>query len=148
MTAPDIRPARATDRAGWLPLWQGYLAYYRHTLPAAQTDLTFARALDPAEPLHLVIAERDGACLGFATYVLHRSTWAATCYCYLEDLFVAPAARGQGIATALIAAVTQAAQAAQAERLYWVTEAENTTAQKLYDRLATRSSYVQYRRPL
>ncbi|MGO4853769.1 GNAT family N-acetyltransferase [Phaeovulum sp. W22_SRMD_FR3] len=148
MTSVEIRPARAEDRAGWLPLWQGYLDFYQQTLPEAQTDLTFARALDPAESLHLVIAARNGQCLGFAAYVLHRSTWAATCYCYLEDLFVDPAARGQGIAAALIEGVTEAARAAQAERLYWVTDAENRTAQKLYDRLATRSSFVQYRRPL
>lgn len=148
MTGFDIRPARATDRAEWLPLWQGYLDFYQQTLPEAQTDLTFARALDPAEPLHLVIAARNGQCLGFAAYVLHRSTWAATCYCYLEDLFVAPAARGQGVAAALIGAVAGAARAVQAERLYWVTDAGNATAQKLYDRLAARSSFIQYRRPL
>jgi GNAT superfamily N-acetyltransferase len=148
MNAADIRPARAEDRTGWLPLWQGYLDFYRQTLPEAQTDLTFARALDPAEPLHLLIAEREGQYLGFAAYVLHRSTWAKTCYCYLEDLFVDPAARGQGIAADLIEGVTQAAQAVQAERLYWVTDAANTAAQKLYDRLAVRSPFVQYRRPL
>jgi GNAT superfamily N-acetyltransferase len=143
-----VRPLRADDRPAWDPLWQGYLTFYESALPEAVTDVTFRRFLDPAEPLHAVVAEIGGRLAGFAHYLLHRSTWAAEGYCYLEDLFVDFSARGHGVGRALIAAVEQAAREANASRLYWVTHRDNATAQALYEQVATRSPFIQYRKPL
>lgn len=144
----QITEATAADYAGWLPLWQGYLDFYEHALSPDITALTFARALDAAEPLFLLLAKEGEETLGFVTYVLHRSTWAEGYYCYLEDLFVTEAARGRGIARALIEVVAAAATDAGATRLYWVTDAANETAQRLYETVATRTAFVQYRRAL
>ena len=84
-----IRPVRPGDRAGWEPLWQGYLTFYKSTLASEITDATWRRFFDPLERLGAFVAERDGQLIGIAHYLLHRSTWAPLCYCYLEDLFVA-----------------------------------------------------------
>ena len=136
------------DKAGWLPLWQAYLDFYNHPLTDAMTDLTFARFLDDAESLFMMVAHDEGRVVGFATFVLHRSTWAEGTYCYLEDLYVDAAMRERGVARGLIAAVGEAGKEKGAERLYWVTEASNTTAQALYDKVASRTDFIQFRRDL
>ena len=93
-------------------------------------------------------AVREGKLVGFTHYLLHRSTWAPVCYCYLEDLFVEPALRGGGVGRKLIAAVELAARAAGASRLYWMTHETNQTAQLLYNKVADRPGFVQYRKKL
>src|SRR5437868_4686607 len=93
----NIRPVIEADRAEWEPLWQGYLTFYEMSLALDVTDATWRRFLDPSEPLYALVAEVDGHLVGLAHYLLHRSTWAAERYCYLEDLFVSPAVRGYGV---------------------------------------------------
>ncbi|MEZ5822113.1 MAG: GNAT family N-acetyltransferase [Xanthobacteraceae bacterium] len=143
-----VRPARPDDRAAWEPLWQGYLKFYKSSLASEVTDATWKRFFDPIEPLHALVAERDGVLVGLTHYVLHRSTWAPVCYCYLEDLFVEPSLRGGGVGRKLILAVEAAALAAGASRLYWMTHETNETAQKLYNKVAERSGFIQYRKKL
>ena len=143
-----VRPARPGDRAAWEPLWQGYLTFYKSSLPAEVTDATWQRFFDPIEPLHALVAERDGRLVGLTHYLLHRSTWAPVCYCYLEDLFVDPSLRGGGVGRRLIAGVESEARAAGASRLYWMTHETNETAQRLYDKVADRPGFVQYRKKL
>ena len=75
-----------------------------------------------------------------------RSCWTIGDYCYLQDLFVAEGARGRGLGRALILAVEQLARAAGASRLYWLTHETNAVARALYDRLAERSGFIQYRK--
>jgi len=143
-----VRPVTDADRGDWEPLWQGYLTFYEAQLPQQVTDATWRRFLDPGEPMHALVAEIDGRLAGLAHYLFHRSTWAPDCYCYLEDLFVLSALRGLGIGKALIEAVELAAIDAHATRLYWSTHQTNAQAQKLYDKLAERSGFIQYRKRL
>ena len=144
----QIVAVNRADKTGWLPLWQAYLVFYDHPLADEITDLTFERMLDETVPLYMLVAKSDDAVVGFASFILHPSTWAKVGYCYLEDLFVAEAARGQGIARGLIAAVAAEAKAKGAERLYWVTDEANKTAQALYESLAIRTDFIQYRQDL
>ena len=141
-----IRAVEPGDFAAWLPLWQGYQAFYRVEIPAATTQLTWARLLDPAEPMAAALAVHDdGRALGLVHTVRHRSCWTIGDYCYLQDLFTAEEARGQGIGRALIEAVYEKAQAAGASRVYWLTHETNTAARALYDKVASRSGFIQYR---
>lgn len=141
-----IRDLRSEDKPHWLPLWRGYLDFYETAFDAAQADLTFARLLDPAEPMFALVAEADGALVGVAQCVRHRSSWTTGDYGYLQDLFVAPEARGAGVGRALIEAVYARADAEGLARVYWLTHETNATAQALYDRLARKSGFIQYRR--
>ena len=143
-----VRPVRPGDREMWEPLWQGYLTFYQATLAPDVTEATWRRFFDPLEGLGAFVAERDGHLIGLAHYLLHRSTWAPVCYCYLEDLFVEPSVRGGGAGRALIAAVEAAARDAGASRLYWITDETNQTAQRLYNKVAERPGVVQYRKKL
>ena len=144
----DIREPTLADKPKWLPLWQGYLTFYRSSLPDAVTDLTWRRLHDPDEPMHIAAAFDGETMVGFTHFTFHRSTWSAHTYCYLEDLFVAEAARGRGIARRLILTVADAARHHKCGRLYWSTHETNATARALYDTVANVSGFIQYRMPL
>jgi GNAT superfamily N-acetyltransferase len=141
-----IRPLARADRAQWEPLWQGYLAFYKTSVPDDVTDLTFARFFDESEPMHAVVAERNGKIVGIVHYIFHRSTWTKGPYCYLQDLFTAEQARGGGVGRKLIEAVYERAKAEGASRVYWLTQESNATARALYDKLADRPGFIQYRK--
>jgi len=142
----EVRALRPEDRSPWDALWTGYLRFYRHHLPAAVTEGAFARLSDPGSRLHGLVAEHDGALVGFAHYQFHPSTWALRDYCYLEDLYVDPAARGRGVGRALIQAVYAAADRANAANVYWLTQEFNADGRALYDTLARRTSFIRYER--
>ncbi len=136
------------EKAQWLPLWRGYLEFYRTNLADEITDLAWTRCLDPAEPMHMLAAKDGDVWRGFAIFVLHRSTWAKNNYCYLEDLFTAPDARRKGVARALIEAGADLARAHGCSRYYWLTEESNKTGRALYDKIAAKSGFIQYVKPL
>ena len=145
-----VRPVLATDFPRWLPLWEGYNGFYGRAgstaLPEWVTRTTWARFLDPAEPVHALVAESDDELLGLAHYLFHRSTITIPPVCYLQDLFTAEKVRGRGIGRSLIEAVAARAREAAAERLYWQTHESNVTAMRLYDAVAERSGFLVYRR--
>ena len=144
----DIRPVVSADFNAWLPLWKGYQAFYRVDIDDAVTRNTWARLLDPAEPMHAALAYERGNAIGMVHWIYHRSTWTAGDYCYLQDLYVAPETRGAGVGRKLIEHVYAQAQAAHCARVYWLTHETNATAMQLYDRIADRSGFIQYRKVL
>ncbi|MFC4174275.1 GNAT family N-acetyltransferase [Microvirga sp. GCM10011540] len=141
-----IRPFRSEDRQAWEPLWQGYLTFYKTSLTPEVTETTWQRLLDQAEPMHGLAAVLDGRVVGIVHYLYHRSTWTVGNYCYLQDLFTSEEARGRGVGRALIEAVYEKAQADGASRVYWLTHETNTSAQALYEKVAARSGFIQYRK--
>jgi GNAT superfamily N-acetyltransferase len=143
-----IRPAEARDEAAWRSLWAGYLAFYRASVPESTTAATWNRLLDPATTMHCLVAERGGTVIGMTNYVLHDSTWDTRPICYLQDLYVDPAARGGGAAKALILAVEAAARDLGCFRVYWQTQEYNAPARSLYDTITPRSSFIVYRKAL
>ena len=146
--AVAVRPIARIDHAAWLPLWEGYNRFYERTAAPEVTAMTWSRFFDAYEPVHALVAEADGAIVGIVHYIFHRNTSMIGPTCYLQDLFTAPAARGQGVGRALIEAVYDAARAAGAGRVYWMTHETNRTAMRLYDQVAERPGFLQYRRNL
>jgi len=143
-----IRPIAAPDRGQWEPLWHGYLHFYEATPDARVTDTTWSRLIDPDQDPHgLAAVDGDNALVGIVHYLFHRSTWTEGDYCYLQDLFVAPDIRGGGVGRALILAVYDAADAAGASQVYWLTQHFNETARRLYDEVGTLTPFIKYRRP-
>jgi GNAT superfamily N-acetyltransferase len=147
---PVIRPVERGDYERWLPLWEGYNAFYGRSGPTALapeiTAMTWARFFDTYEPVHALVAELDGSLLGLTHYLYHRSTTSIAPNCYLQDLFTAEEARGKGIGRALIEAVYERARAAGAPRVYWLTHHTNETARRLYDMVAENSGFIVYRK--
>ena len=147
---PTIRFVTQADYAQWLPLWDGYNAFYERSGPTALapdiTAMTWARFFDSYEPVHALVAESGGELLGLTHYLLHRSTTSIAPTCYLQDLFTNAAARGKGVGRALIEGVYAQARLAGASRVYWQTHETNRTAMQLYDKVAEHSGFVVYRK--
>lgn len=141
-----LRRLAAQDSADWEPLWAAYCAFYRADVDAAITTHTFGRLCEGDSLIGFIAFDAQGAAVGFVNALFHDSTWSMNGYCYLEDLYVAPAARGSGVARLLIEQVYAAADARGAERVYWHTQEFNAAARSLYDTLARRTSFIVYRR--
>ncbi|HEX4894320.1 MAG TPA: GNAT family N-acetyltransferase [Hyphomicrobiaceae bacterium] len=143
-----VRRIEARDKQAWLPLFKGYIEFYKATVPDDVIELTWQRLIKGAPDFHigLVAVDEADVPLGLAHVLFHRSTWSPTHYCYLEDLFVRPDLRAKGIGRALIEAVYREADARKCTRTYWATQEFNYRARGLYDQMATKSVFVQYRR--
>jgi GNAT superfamily N-acetyltransferase len=142
-----IRVLAAADYESWERLWLGYLRFYRADVSGEVTAATFRRLCDQADGMiGLVATDEQDALVGLAHLVFHPSTWSTDPYCYLEDLFVTPAARGTGTARQLLEAVFTEARRRGAARTYWETQEFNGPARSLYDQVAHRTSFVIYER--
>ena len=146
--AVRVRRIEPRDKMAWLPLFKGYIAFYKASVADDVIDETWTRLLSGSEGLHigLVAVDATDTPVGLAHILFHRSTWSKTWYCYLEDLFVTPALRAGGVGRGLIDAVYREADARGATRTYWTTQETNYRARGLYDHLATKSPFIQYRR--
>jgi GNAT superfamily N-acetyltransferase len=143
-----VRAAKREDFVQWEPLWDGYIRFYKRDPDAEITTVLWHRAFDVYEPIHILVAELDGKIVGIVHYLFHRSTSMIAPVCYLQDLFTADGMRGKGVGRALIEAVYRNAADAGAQRVYWTTQETNTTAMTLYDKVATKSGFLQYRKEL
>lgn len=141
-----IRPLAAGDELEWWPLWRGYQAFYEVAIPDEVSAVTWARLLEPDESMGGALAWDGERAVGLVHHIRHRSCWTTGDYIYLQDLFVAQGTRGGGIGRALIEHVFAAAKAQGCSRVHWLTQETNTEAMKLYDRVADRSGFVQYRK--
>jgi GNAT superfamily N-acetyltransferase len=145
-----VRPIAGSDYDRWLPLWDGYNAFYGRSgetaLAPAITEMTWTRFFDAYEPVHALVAESGDRLVGLAHYLLHRSTTSIAPVCYLQDLFTDASVRGQGIGGALISELYERAHQAGTSRVYWQTHETNHTAQQLYDKVAERSGFIVYRK--
>jgi ribosomal protein S18 acetylase RimI-like enzyme len=144
----SIRPFEARDRSEWDGLWKEYQSFYKTVIADQTSDATFARLLDPAVPMHGLIAEEAGEIIGMTHCIFHFSAWTQGPYCYLQDLITKPEHRGKGAATALIEAVYAFAAAKGAARVYWLTHESNENAIRLYEKVADRPGFIQFRKML
>ncbi len=143
---PDITPLQAQDKAAWRTLAQAYLAFYQTSRPDKDFEQLWLR-LQQGDGLHALGARVEGQLVGIVHYLYHPSCWSDD-VCYLQDLFVNPEQRGMGLGRALIEAVAEQARLRGSPRLYWLTQASNDTARKLYDQVAAHTGFIRYERPL
>lgn len=147
-----IRPIEARDKNDWLRLWagpEGYLVFYKSSLPAEVSEITFGRFLDEKEPVYAIVAVDDstGQIIGFANYVVHRNTWSIDDSLYLNDLFVDESSRLKGTGRKLIEYVYKVSDEKKYSKCYWNTQFENHRAQLLYTKVGVKSGFLLYRKP-
>lgn len=147
----DIRKATLTDYDEWKNLWQQYLIYYKsEDFEDELTEILWQRINTLANPINCLVAQssESGKLLGFVHYFPHAETWQKYPVCYLEDLFVSPEARGEGLGEQLIKSVVNQAKEQGWEDVYWQTQHDNDVARGLYDKLTGGTDgYVTYRLP-
>jgi GNAT superfamily N-acetyltransferase len=137
----------AADLPELLPLMRAYCDFYG-TDPADEQLLALARAVlaDPElEGVQLIARDERQRAVGFASVFWSWDTTEAARVGIMNDLYVAPAARGSGVADDLIAACLERCRERGAARLDWETAADNHRAQAVYERVgATREPWVSY----
>lgn len=145
MNDHSVRPLERNDHAHWRRLWTGYLAFYGTRVAEEVYQTTWERLFLPGEfePRGMV-AEVGGTPVGLVHYLFHRSCWSVEGNCHLQDLFTEDEARGRGLGAALIGAVRRAAAERGVTNVYWMTHETNTHAQRLYDRVARRTGFIEY----
>ena len=148
MIDTTVRAARQDEFDTWYPLWRGYQAFYKVEIAESVSRTTWQRFFDEHEPMFCDVVEVDGTVRGLVHSIDHRSCWTAGNYCYLQDLFVEPGSRGLHLGRRLIEHVYAQAKGRGIARVHWLTHESNTDAMKLYDRIADKSGFVQYRKVL
>lgn len=134
-----IRNLEHRDFPDWLALWDGNNLGLRDE---AVTSQTWTRLVDPASPVCGLAAEKDGALVGLVHYILHPTTGALRDVCYMQDVYVVPEARRQGIARKLITHLAALGKQERWARIYWLSERTNKSAQALYKSLGTRLDFT------
>jgi len=138
----SVNALQASDYAAWQRLGAGYNRFYEREFPLATYERTWQRLMQ-GDGIHGFAARVDGQLQGITHYLFQPSIWTDD-VCYLQDLFVDEAARGHGLAQALIEQVAQVARARGAPRLYWLTHTTNARARRLYDRVAQHHGFIRY----
>ncbi len=140
-----IRAIQGGDWDDWRALWGGYLAFYRAELPEGTARATFDRLCAGEDGMFGLLAlDDDGRGVGLAHCVLHATTWSRQPTCYLEDLFLAPSARGRELGRALLDAVRRAGVERGASSVYLHTQSYNGKARSLYDQAGRPTSFMVY----
>jgi len=139
-----IRQATPGDAERWRELFAAYGVFYETAFDDAVLDGVWAWILDPGHPVTAFLAEADGVVVGFAHVREQPDTFTAGPGWFLDDLYTDPTHRGSGIGTALLDAISAHAAAHGGGTLRWITAADNERAQRVYDRLATRTTWVTY----
>jgi ribosomal protein S18 acetylase RimI-like enzyme len=143
----EIDSATEDDLGALLPMLRGYCDFYRAG-PSDDGLMAMARALiagPDADGMLLVARDGDGVAVGFATVCWKWSSLRAARIAVMEDLYVAPQARGQGAADALIRACADRAREDGAPVVTWLTAPDNRRAQAVYNRVgATADTFLEY----
>ena len=137
-----VRDLAPGDRDAWRALFHAYGVFYETDLADEVLDHVWSALLGGA--LRGFVAEQDGAVVGFAHVRSHVATFSVGEDWYLEDLFVDPSARSGGVGTAILEHLVKVATWEGGGTLRWVTAESNATAQRVYDKLATRTTWVTY----
>ncbi len=146
-----VAPLKPEDRPAWEDLARGYKAFYQTPTTDGQYEAAWRQLRDKGSGFRALGAYLDdtagagpaSALVGITHYLFHPLMWYGDA-CYLQDLFVAEAARGQGAARALIERVAEIARSQGATRLYWNTQGDNARARRLYDKVARFNGFIRY----
>ena len=139
-----VRPIDSRDEAIWRELFVAYGVFYETEFTEPQISTVWSWLMDPSHPTKAWVAEIDGGVVGFGHMRTHWDTFTGGRAWFLDDLYTSSAARGHGAGTHIINALRAHADANGGGTISWITADDNVTARSVYDKLATRKTWVTY----
>lgn len=140
-----IRPAVDQDRSDWNALFKAYCEFGGEAQTDEMRDRVWGWIQDQTAQTICFVAENDRSeVVGFVHFRAYERPMPATKGAYIDDMFVAPSARGHGIVDLLIEAVGRYADEHGWDVVRWMTSETNYRARSVYDRHATKSNWVTY----
>ncbi len=143
-TAIEIKAPDASLKAGWRALYDGYATFYKREMTDAIAETVWDWINDPAHELDGAIAIVDGSPVGLAHYRRMPSPLRGADIGFLDDMFIDPAARGQGVAEALFDHLGAVAREREWDIVRWITADDNYRARAVYDKLARKTIWNVY----
>ncbi|MFC6355512.1 GNAT family N-acetyltransferase [Luethyella okanaganae] len=140
----QVRPLKDGDFFPWLGLFEGYSEFYQSKLTDEKALRVWSWLMDKNQESSGIVAVDGEEFVGFAHLREFSRPLDASRGLFLDDLFVLPDARSQGVGATLIAFAKSLAVERGLSIVRWITAADNETAQRLYDKLATRTEWVTY----
>lgn len=138
MSEISIRPLRFSDFEAWHPLW----VENNHGEDDEKiTRHTWRMISNKNHDVHGLCALKNGEMVGILHYILHPVAGSIAPVCYMQDLFVNPEYRRQGIAKALLNMLAKIGEEERWNRIYWLTEGSNESAQNLYKKMGVKLNF-------
>ncbi len=144
----EVRPVGHGEFFPWHAVYTGYAEFYETPLNDEKAVLVWSWIIDDANEVECLVAVDGEEVVGLAHFREFARPLAGSRGLYLDDLFVVPERRGQGIATALIDAVTAIGSQRGASVVRWITAKDNETARSLYKTVADKTHWVTYDKAL
>ena len=142
-------PPGPQDAAAWRELYRAYADFYEEAVTDAQLDLVWSWITDPDHDVKaLLVRDASGTPVGLAHYRPYFRPLAAAVAGHLDDLFVAPAARGTGAVDALLEELRVIARRRGWSKIRCITADDNHRARSKYDQVAERTMWVIYDMPV
>jgi len=139
-----VRPSQA-DKPHWRRLFEGYAAFYKREMTDAIAERVWSWIHDPDHALECLIAKTgDGRVVGLAHVRAFPRPSMGAVGGFLDDLFVDPAFRGQGVVDELMRALRELAAERGWVVIRWITAEDNYRARSVYDRVGRRTHWVTY----
>lgn len=150
LNSVHVRSANAEDRFAFLDMWADFVALAPlEPGNRGMGEKNWERIEDTGSGLRCIVAlDHNSSPVGFVLFLAFPFTWSRGDACYLQDIYVRPENRGQGIALALIDHLHELGREAGWFKIFWMTQSDNYPAQRLYDKVAKRMDYLRYDLPI
>ena len=141
----NVSRLEAADRAEWEGLYHGYAEFYQVPMNDQILDTVWGWIHDDGNPFFgLVAKDESGKALGLMHCRQMPSPLRGALVGFLDDLFVSPDARGQGVVEKLYAALNQLGKQQGWPFIRWITAENNYRGRAVYDKLSEKTAWVTY----
>ena len=144
MNAVVVRPIEPGDHQAWERLFHAYRTFYEYDQQQEVVDRVWDWINDDTHETNALVALLDEEVVGFAHHREFARPSSGKRGLYLDDLFTDPSVRGNGVGRALITRLGEMAQERGFNKVRWITAEDNHTAQRLYDDMAEKTTWVTY----
>ena len=144
MTEVIIRKPQVDEYEIWSAIYRVYLDFYKMSLTDAQLQKVWAWLFEQPQQINCYFAEIKQKVVGLAQFRSFVRPTEACSGVFLDDLIVLPEFRGHGVGYQLIEAVKSHAKNNNLNIVRWITAQDNIQAMRLYDSVATKTTWVTY----